>query len=389
MMVLFFLVYGAMLAYFCGYIFSLALGRRLFYSPLHPPAPSELPYFYVLVAFRNEEKLLPQKLANLAQLTYPREKLRILLIDGNSTDSSRSLALSWVAQNPHSQLLQSAAAGKVPQLNLGLAAVNDSSALVLVTDADATWDDHGCLEKVAGYFQANSGIALVGAWVRPSGASSHGVDLAYWDKQNRLRHMETIFHSSSIVVGPFYAFPRSLLSSFPANCVADDVYVSCLAHRQRGRVLYLSELDCVEHRNPSSLSRLFLHKWRKAHAYFRELLRLSPHFFRLRRRLRYLYAFKLFQFVLLPFLGPTYVFLSYRLLAEGNSLVFWANLWLGLLTLAASALMVPPPGRTRGGVGVRTAWYSVLSLALVNLALVANFFTFAFSRRNSSYRRYH
>ena len=56
--------------------------------PLSRPAGAPWPSVDLIVPVFNESKLLARKLANVAGLRYARDRLRIIVVDGASTDGS-------------------------------------------------------------------------------------------------------------------------------------------------------------------------------------------------------------------------------------------------------------------------------------------------------------
>lgn len=62
---------------------------------------TELPKVSILLAARNEEKLIIRSLKSLAQLDYPKEKLQILIGNDQSTDNTLKLIEEFIAHEPN------------------------------------------------------------------------------------------------------------------------------------------------------------------------------------------------------------------------------------------------------------------------------------------------
>lgn len=58
--------------------------------------PKELPIISILLAARNEEKLILRNLRALENLNYPKERIQILIGDDNSSDSTAKLILDFI-----------------------------------------------------------------------------------------------------------------------------------------------------------------------------------------------------------------------------------------------------------------------------------------------------
>src|SRR5690242_18463300 len=94
-----------------------------------------LPTVDVVVAFHNESRLLPGKLANLLRLDYPGHLLRFILVDGHSTDGSVKAVEEMARRDERFIVLRGAGANKTQQINLAL--TRCTAEWVVLTDADA------------------------------------------------------------------------------------------------------------------------------------------------------------------------------------------------------------------------------------------------------------
>lgn len=385
--VIFWACFAAVAFNFFGYIlflFVLKILRPLPTPGLETVPEDQLPDLWVLVPSFNERAFLRAKLENLLVQQYPAENLRIVVCDGGSTDGSLESIADLATPASNVQLLRCSQKGKVAQLNEGLALV-PAKAIVAVSDADALLVGNGAFRYAISCL-GDPGIGLVGAWGVPDPHGAPVLEQAYWDKQNRLRLLESQACTSSIVTAQFYLFRRPLIPAFPADCVADDVFAAFRAHGLGQRVIYAPEMEAIELRQPKHVPELMKHKFRKAHAYTVELLRhlyLVP---AMRKRTRFLFLFKLFQFFYLPWIMVIFALsmLSRALVGRWDSIAgAVTTLFLG--TLLASALLRPPPSRTRGGLAVSSAFHTVVVFALVNLVLMANSLSFPFWKQSSSY----
>lgn len=389
---LYFFFWAAIILHFSGYILVLALIRKL--RPLRieqGPTPDTLPNVAIIVPTYNEEFFVGEKLKNLVALAYPASKMRIIIADGGSSDRTMEIVGAFARETSDARIeaFRSAERGKIPQLNEALARVAPG-ALVVISDADAQTTDGDALLKTAAYLVNDRGIGLIGGWTSPpaSADATLNSEHAYWDKQNRLRYMETICFSSSIVVAPYYAFWKDQFTGFPKDCIADDIYISFQMHLKQLRVIYAPDINVIEFRQPGSLRETFLHKLRKANAYTVELLRVGYLVPQMRRRFMFYYLVKIFQFFYLPWASIAFGLWSVRLLLAQNMTIVgisWAVLALSIL--AASATMVAPPNRSRGGIKLKSFVSSAVIFALMWIVMILNFLLFPFTRQSSSYSR--
>src|ERR1700722_5526331 len=61
------------------------------------------PHVTIVMAVRNEERNLPQKLINLGALDYPSELLEVIIVSDGSTDQTNQMLSTW--QNSSRQVV--------------------------------------------------------------------------------------------------------------------------------------------------------------------------------------------------------------------------------------------------------------------------------------------
>lgn len=391
---LFSVSFAALAFSFSGYLLSLALIRTLRASResaelFDHSALESLPHVNFIVPTFNEGLFIQNKLRNLFALDYPPNLLRIWICDGGSTDATRAEVERLRPELGPTELhfLVAPVPGKIGQMNLALAQI-PADELVVVTDADALIHTKEALKKTAAAFAKEPELGLVGGWTNPDPKSALQTELAHWDKQNRARFLETVTYSASIVVAPYYAFRRSLIKLFPEDCVADDVYISYVAHLRRLRVLYTPAIQVTELRSPRGFRQMFFHKFRKAHAYTSELFRVLYLLPYMRKRVKYFYLTKMFQFFYLPWAFLFLFIESFIMASAGYAhivLTFYA-LFL-VLILGTSYMLKPPPGLSRGGITLVSFVASVEIFLVMNVVLILNSVAFPFWRQNANYAK--
>ena len=165
----------------------------------------------------NERDFIQAKVANLKQLDYPSDRLRVLLVNGPSSDGTTPLLEEAGSIDEEIHLIQLPRADKTAQLNAALA--TSTAEWVLVTDADALLP-RGILKRLVGVASADPRIGSVGAAVNPEPARP--IEKLHWRMLNALRLREGEAFHATILAGPCYLFRRSLVTSIPDDVVADD-----------------------------------------------------------------------------------------------------------------------------------------------------------------------
>lgn len=130
--------------------------------PAREPDPSspepQFPLVEVLVPCRNEVASLPGLFSALEALDYPRDALRVTIVDDASTDQGLPMVQAWVAKQPWAGCLALPGnVGKALALNLALAGRSHGTfeaEIVVVYDADHHPQPRSLLALVAPFARA-------------------------------------------------------------------------------------------------------------------------------------------------------------------------------------------------------------------------------------------
>jgi cellulose synthase/poly-beta-1,6-N-acetylglucosamine synthase-like glycosyltransferase len=257
------------------------------------PRPEDV---LVIVPMFDEAPLIERKLENLAALTIPR---RVVIVDGGSTDGSVDIVRDWIAGRDAFTLLETPHRNKTRQLNDALR-LNPAEDWILVTDADALLEPE-TLERMLDVAAADARVAVVGSHVRPDAA--HALESLHWSATDWLRARESDRGSAGIVAAPCYLAHRDVLAHMPEDTLADDVHVTCRAMLAGRRIGHAGDAAVVELRSPRTLRALVRHKYRKADAYLREIVRFMPEVRRIPRPMRTIFLWRAALLTLVPLLG--------------------------------------------------------------------------------------
>jgi len=381
-----------MVYFFSGHIFLLVLINYLRPNKISWEKGTMenllLPKITVIIPFFNEETIVSEKLNNILKQDYPKDKLKIIFVDGGSTDKSfKILRDSSLALDQNISILSSPLSGKINQVNHALNLVPREN-FVVITDCDAILLSPYSLKYAVNCFIKNPEVGLVGGSTMPRPENAMLEETAYWDKQNRMRYLEMKCFSASIVVAPFYMFKRNLLSNFPQDCVADDVYISLLTHLKKLRILYLPYLKVEEVRTPSGLFELIKHKLRKSNAYMTELFRFLYKLPYMGKRLKLIFLGRLLQFFYMPWGVIGFILMIFRMIYSGEYLFLIVSLSsLFFLMVLASLCMIPATGEIRGGVKFKSIIATVNIFAIMILVLIVDFIIYPFWKQSSSYEK--
>ncbi len=103
-------------------------------------AKVDLPTCTILIPAHNEEKVIAATIESMINLEYPRDRLKVVVINDGSTDATKEIIRRYAAQDPRVELFDVPAGqggrGKSRALNLGFQKVK--SEIVAIYDADNT-----------------------------------------------------------------------------------------------------------------------------------------------------------------------------------------------------------------------------------------------------------
>ena len=169
-----------------------------------------------------------------------------------------------------------------------------------MTDADALLDPDA-LERMLDVVAADERVAVVGSHVRP--AAAHALESLHWSATGWLRARESDRGSAGIVAAPCYLAHRDVLADMPDDTLADDVHVTCRAMLAGRRIGHAANASVTELRSPRTLPALLRHKYRKADAYLREIVRFLPGVRSIPRPMRTIFLWRAALLALVPLLG--------------------------------------------------------------------------------------
>jgi cellulose synthase/poly-beta-1,6-N-acetylglucosamine synthase-like glycosyltransferase len=129
--------------------------------PLNNDENEEFPKFSIIVPAKDEEVVIYRCLNGLLDLDYPKDKMEIIIVDGDSTDSTGKVCSEFIAKYPEifKIINEKESKGKPVALNLALPYVTGE--IVGTFDADSL-PDKEVLRKAASYFNYKQVMAVQG-----------------------------------------------------------------------------------------------------------------------------------------------------------------------------------------------------------------------------------
>jgi cellulose synthase/poly-beta-1,6-N-acetylglucosamine synthase-like glycosyltransferase len=348
--------------------------------------PAEWPEVTFIIPTYNEADQILDKLENTRALDYPADKLSVIIADGKSTDDTIKRLQDQLKADERISIEICPQGGKINQLNHVLNSVN--TPIVVNSDADARLEPDALKWLVAEFQDEETWVA--GAFCKPE--SGLKIEQYIWEGQNKNRLMESDARTASIVVAPCYGFRRELLTQFPDDVVADDIYVAFLANTIGKRTAYSRKAHCTEVRVPETLKDFLPQKFRKSNAYLRESLRFVYRLPEMDMYGKVMHVTRVVQQLLLPWMVLSWVLIAAALLTLNigtnepryDLVIFGAATLFTLLILTSTAFaLIEVPGGTQR--------FSIITVVngyiLLNLILIVTAISYPFFKQGSAYKR--
>ena len=207
-------------------------------------APIE-PSISVVLAAHNEAASIAARLANLATLDYPRDRLDVIVASDGSDDAT--VAIATAAADGRVTVLDLPRVGKAAALDAAVARATGE--IVVFTDANTAFAPDA-LRAIARPF-ADPGVGGVAGnqvYIRDGDAPAAIGERGYWDFDRVMKRAESAAGSTVSATGAIYAVRRELVPTIIAG-VTDDFYTST-AVIDRGLRLVFAE-DAVAYEPPA------------------------------------------------------------------------------------------------------------------------------------------
>lgn len=330
----------------------------------------------VVIAMRDEEKNVRERLENILSQDYPAQMIEIVVVSDGSTDRTVDIARA-IGDDRIKVLEMPSASGKSAALNIGVA--NATHDIVVFADARQRFAENAVAELTALFADATVG-AVSGELVINQGGDSEvgeGVGL-YWQYEKLIRRMESKVDSVVGATGSIYAIRRALFRPLPTNALLDDVLVPMRIVLQGSRVVFVRSAKAFD--------------WaaqRGAHEFRRKVRTLAGNFQAmmlepsLLNPARNRIFFQMVSHKLTRLVAPYFILAALISNFFLHGTFYTITLWLQIafystVLLGFTPLLVAP----RGGI-VRVAW----TFAVLNAAAVAGLWVFVTGQHKFVWKR--
>jgi len=194
------------------------------------------PKLTVIVPTYREAKFIRDRLDNICAQNYPRNLVEVIVVDSASDDGTVDIVKKWASEHRDVNfklIEESERRGKLSALLESLKYVSSESGVVVLTDADASWEPDA-LHKATKYFADPSVGAVTASIIYSNDETFENVYRNYY---NIIRIAESKIFATPVHNGPFLAIRTELLRRYglPAFPGSDDSsfgsYVALLGFR--------------------------------------------------------------------------------------------------------------------------------------------------------------
>jgi len=209
------------LAYaFFGYPLLLAIAGTVARRPVHK-RPIE-PAVTVILASRDDAATIDERVQNILDVDYPREKLQVIVSLDGPSNGAGELAEKYGPEGV--EFIQShTPRGKAAAINAAVARATGD--ILVFADARQTFDPAAVRQLASNFADFRVG-AVSGDLILENGrAAACGQAVGvYWNYEKMIRAMESRVHSIVGVTGAIYAIRRRLFEALPDDLILDDVF---------------------------------------------------------------------------------------------------------------------------------------------------------------------
>lgn len=313
----------------------------------------------VILAVRNGEKWLAQKLGTIFDQTYPQHLLQIIVVSDGSTDQTDVIAQQFRERGV--ELVQLPASGKAEALNAGMRRA--SGDVLFFTDVRQPLDPE-CLRKLVACLGDPAVGAASGQTLFLGGEERAHLGM-YWRYERWLR--QNLSRLDSLLAGTcIFVVRRELADPLPAGTLLDDSWLPLSAFLRGYR--WVLEPEAIAWDYPNELRSEFTRKVRTLAGIY-QIAMLRPQLLAARNRMRFHFISYRLGRVLLPFVLLITLATSFAL--PGMFRVAVLSAWLALFLAAAADILCPETFALKR---LTSAARTFLVLMAASLCAVAIFF---------------
>jgi len=276
-------------------------------------SPETYPGITIILSAYNEERVVADRIANLEQCRYPKEKYEVIFIDDCSSDATLARATASLEKSgiTYSIIANRERLGTNRSYNQAMKLARYP--VIVTTDADVFFEPDA-LDILIGRLMSEAKIAAVTGDLRPrmNGCGTTRLEGEYRSFYGRMCDWESAVDSTYNFNGALVAFRTDLIRRIDDKRGSDDANTAFEAIRRGYRTVY--ERRAVVYEDiPTSFAVQYRQKIRRAKRLIEATLANLDLLGKDRPFTRFFYPLRIFMFVI----TPTLFFIALALLAIG------------------------------------------------------------------------
>jgi cellulose synthase/poly-beta-1,6-N-acetylglucosamine synthase-like glycosyltransferase len=208
-------------------------------------AYARLPSVTLIIPAHNEQAVIAAKIANVAALQYPPDKLRVVIACDGCTDQTLAIGRATLAALNTTIQIEFVEyrtnIGKVAVLNERIAAA--TSDVVALSDTSAALEPDALLRAVTHFADLTVGVVCPTYQLLHAGSEG---ERAYWTYQTQIKADEALVGAPMGAHGAFYLFRRDLWQPLPTDTINDDFILPMRIVAKGFRAIYDRTITAVE-----------------------------------------------------------------------------------------------------------------------------------------------
>lgn len=248
-----------------------------------------------VIAVRNGEQFIAEKLNSILSVNYSRELMEIIVVSDGSEDRTEEIARGFAQEGV--QLFRIPRGGKARALNLGISKATNE--ILILTDVRQRLDPESVRQVISCFADPKIGAVSGEVCILRGETRDEADTRLYWNYEVWIRKRMSQIDSTFGCNGPFYALRRSLAVTIPPETLLDDVYLPLAAFFAGYRLILDDSAQVYDY--PTSLHSEFGRKIRTQAGLY-QTLRLCPQLLTSKNRMRFHFLSGKFGRLALPYL---------------------------------------------------------------------------------------
>lgn len=196
----------------------------------------QYPSVSLIIPFYNEEEIIREKIENVRNLIYPRDKLEIIFVSDGSKDNSPKL----IKESGDKKIILielEEHRGKAQAINEGVK--NSQGEILIFSDISGIINKEAVKYIVENFYDEDVG-AVLGIYriIERHATSIDWAEERYWDFELILKRRESLIWTTLGGHGALYAIRKELFESLPPETINDDFIVPAKISLRGKRTVY-------------------------------------------------------------------------------------------------------------------------------------------------------